>query len=42
VVPNGTGSELMFTLFERPGMTLAEDARLVERDLRTLKTLLEP
>lgn len=41
VVPNGTGSEVMFTLFERPGMTLDEDAGLVERDLRTLKTLLE-
>ena len=44
VVANGTGSEVSFTLFQLPGMTaekFAEDARLVERDLRALKTLLE-
>jgi uncharacterized protein YndB with AHSA1/START domain len=44
VVANGSGSEVSFTLFELPGMTadkFAEDARMVERDLRALKTLLE-
>jgi hypothetical protein len=44
VVANGTGSEVSFTLFRLPGMTaekFAEDARLVERDLGALKTLLE-
>lgn len=44
VLANGGGSELLFTLFQRPGMTdaqFAEDRILVERDLNTLKTLLE-
>ena len=44
VVANGTGSEVSFTLFQLPGMTaekFAEDAGLVERDLRTLKKVLE-
>jgi hypothetical protein len=44
VVPNGSGSEVIFTVFQRPDMSdaqLAEDAALVERDLRTLKRLLE-
>ena len=44
VVANGSGSEVSFTLFQLPGMTaekFAEDARLVERDLRALKKLLE-
>jgi len=44
VVPNGAGSEVMFTLFRQPGVSpekFAEDARRVESDLRTLKTLLE-
>lgn len=44
VVPNGSGSELMFTLFQLPGMSeekFAEDAALVERDLQTLKAVLE-
>jgi uncharacterized protein YndB with AHSA1/START domain len=44
VVANGSGSEVSFTLFELAGMTaekFAEDARLVERDLRALKKLLE-
>jgi hypothetical protein len=44
VVPNGSGSEVVFTLFQLPNMseeTFAEDARLVERDLRTLKNVLE-
>lgn len=44
VVPNGTGSEVLFTLFQCPEMSeekFAEDISLVERDLRTLKRLLE-
>ncbi|MEW6586512.1 MAG: SRPBCC family protein [Nitrospirota bacterium] len=44
VMPNGSGSEMVFTLFRLSGMTeeqYAEDARLVEQDLRTLKDVLE-
>ena len=44
VVPNGEGSEFIFTLFRRPDMSdeqFAEDGRAVETDLRTLKELLE-
>lgn len=44
VVPNGTGSELTFTLFRRPDVTdeqLERDAEWVQRDLRKLKDLLE-
>ena len=44
VLPNGDGSEFVFTLFRRPGMSpaeFAEDRTAVERDLRTLKGLLE-
>jgi hypothetical protein len=44
VVANGSGSEVSFTLFQLPGMTaekFAEDARLVQRDLQTLKKVLE-
>jgi hypothetical protein len=44
VVANGTGSEVVFTLFQTPEMTddkLAEDIRMVEQDLRTLKRILE-
>src|SRR5712692_6779539 len=44
VLPNGSGSELIFTLFRLPEMSdekYAEDASLVERDLRTLKKVLE-
>lgn len=44
VVPNGSGSEVIFTLFRMPGMSdkqFAEDAGLVERDLKTLKSILE-
>lgn len=44
VMPHGEGSELVFTLFRRPGMSdeeLAEDRAAVETDLRTLKGLLE-
>ena len=44
VVPNGSGSEVIFTLFQWPNMSdeqYAEDVGLVERDLTTLKTILE-
>lgn len=44
VIPNGTGSEVVFTLFRRPGVSadhFADDAKAVEKDLRTLKRLLE-
>jgi len=44
VVANGDGSEVMFTLFQLPGMSeeqFATDAGMVEADLRTLKTVLE-
>lgn len=44
VMRHGSGSEFVFTLFRQPGMSderLAEDRRTVERDLRTLKRLLE-
>lgn len=44
VVPNGSGSEVLFTVFQRPGMSdeqHANDVRLVEADLETLKSVLE-
>jgi hypothetical protein len=44
VIANGTGSEVLFTLFRLPGMTdeaFARDAEWVERDLRALTALLE-
>ena len=44
VVPNGKGSEFIFTLIRQPGMSdekFAEDKAAVEKDLRTLKALLE-
>ncbi|WP_248929617.1 hypothetical protein [Paenibacillus hamazuiensis] len=44
VVANGSGSELMFTLYQQPGMSddrFAEDAGMVERDLHSLKKMLE-
>jgi hypothetical protein len=44
VVQNGAGSEVLFTLFQRPGTSDAqfyEDAVLVQRDLETLKRVLE-
>jgi uncharacterized protein YndB with AHSA1/START domain len=43
-VPNGAGSEVIFTLFQRPGMSdeeFARDARTVDTDLRKLKSVLE-
>jgi uncharacterized membrane protein len=44
VVPNDDGSELIFTVYQRPGMSdemFAEDAKAVTRDLERLKALLE-
>lgn len=44
VVPNGSGSEVIFTLFRSPEMSeeaFAEDAGMVKRDLRALKNVLE-
>ena len=44
VVPNGEGSEFMFTLIRQPGMSdgeFAKDKAAVENDLKTLKVLLE-
>jgi predicted enzyme related to lactoylglutathione lyase len=44
VVANGSGAEVMFTLLKAPGTTqelFAADAAAVERDLNSLKTLLE-
>lgn len=44
VLPNGSGSEVIFTLFRLPDMSdekYAEDMQLVESDLRALKDLLE-
>jgi hypothetical protein len=44
VVANGEGSEVLFTLFQLPGMSdeqFAQDTGMVEADLQTLKTLLE-
>ena len=44
VVSNGSGSEILFTLFRQPKMSdaqFAADADHVERDLHTLKKILE-
>jgi hypothetical protein len=44
VVANGSGSEVIFTLFRPPGMSdedLARDIEWVTKDLGTLKILLE-
>ncbi|MDY0395627.1 hypothetical protein RWE15_15855 [Virgibacillus halophilus] len=44
VIPNGSGSEVMFTLFQSTEISdekFAEDAKLVESDLKTLKDKLE-
>ena len=44
VVANGAGSEVIFTLFRRPGVAeedFAADVRAVQRDLEALKELLE-
>ena len=44
IVPNGQGCEMVFTLFQQPGMSddnYAKDAGLVAQDLNTLKRVLE-
>lgn len=44
IVPHGSGSEVIFTLFRQPDMSdekFSADANWVERDLRILKGLLE-
>jgi hypothetical protein len=44
VIPNGSGSEMLFTLIQRQDMTdqqAQEDADLVLSDLHTLRRLLE-
>jgi hypothetical protein len=44
VVPNSTGSEVVFTLFQTAEMSdqrFAEDTASVEADLRSLKSVLE-
>lgn len=44
VVPNADGSEMLFTLLQRPGSSNDEfnnDAKMVEADFLTLKHLLE-
>ena len=44
VVPNGNGSEVIFTLFQQPGMpdeNFAKDQGMVEQDLATLKCVME-
>ena len=44
VVPNNDGSEVIFTLYRRPGVSdqmFDEDAKAVSRDLLKLKALLE-
>lgn len=44
VLPNGAGSEVVFTLFRSPTMPpekFAEDLRLVTQDLQTLRRALE-
>lgn len=44
VIPNGKGSEVVFTLYQRTGMSTADfenDAAHVAADLKTLKALLE-
>lgn len=44
VLPNGTGSEIIFTVFKQPWMTdesFSKDIGLVEQDLKSLKTVME-
>jgi hypothetical protein len=44
VIPNGAGSEVVFSVFRQPGATdqaFREDWQAVDNDLRTLKQLLE-
>ncbi|HEY6207983.1 MAG TPA: SRPBCC family protein [Gemmatimonadales bacterium] len=44
VVPNGTGSTVTFTLMRQPGVSARQfnqDAKTVQKDLETLRALLE-
>ena len=44
VMPNGNGSEIIFTLFQQPDMSdedYARDIGLVQQDLQNLKTIME-
>ena len=44
VLPNDDGSEVVFTVYQRPDVSaeaFAEDTAAVQRDLESLKTLLE-
>ena len=44
VIPNGEGSEVVFSVFRQPGTTdkaFGEDCGAVEKDLRKLKSILE-
>jgi hypothetical protein len=44
VVPNGSGSTVIFTLLRQPGVSarqFEQDAKAVEKDLGTLKAILE-
>jgi hypothetical protein len=44
IVPNGAGSEFVFTLIRQPGVSdeqFAQDKAAVEHDLKTLKGVLE-
>lgn len=44
VIPNGAGSEVLFTLFRTPEMTndqYAEDERMIQQDLLTLRRVME-
>jgi hypothetical protein len=44
VLPNADGAEVLFTVFQRPGMSdaeFAEDRQAVETDLHKLKSVLE-
>jgi carbon monoxide dehydrogenase subunit G len=44
VIPNGSGSEVMLTLFQQPGMSdaqFAADGALIEADLARLKKVIE-
>jgi hypothetical protein len=44
VIANGAGSEVLFTLFQTPGMSddaFERDAKQVEQDLAALKAVLE-
>ena len=44
IVPNGEGSEFVFTLIRQPGVSdgqFAQDKAAVENDLKTLKDVLE-